>query len=321
MAGNRGGPELSIVMVSYNAAAHLERTLAALTGPAKPAAAHEVILVDNGSADGAADVAERFLGAKAVTRLGRNSGFGYAVNRGAERSTGDHVLLLNPDAEPKQGAIDALLAHLRANPGHGVVGGRYLAEDGTVDPRSCFGRITLWSLTCGALGLSVVARGSRVFDPEALGHWGRDSARHVDVISGGFLLVSRELWDRLGGFDELFLIYGEDQDLCLRAARLGLRPSMTPTAEVVHAIGASSSTRAGRDVLVLCGRATVVRRHYTGLARRYGLGAMAFGVLLRSVAERVLRRPGRWTEVWRRRGEWVRGWQPGAVLPGERVAA
>ncbi|OLR91180.1 hypothetical protein BJP25_29890 [Actinokineospora bangkokensis] len=308
-------------MVSYNAADHLRRTLAALTGPAAPAAAHEVLLTDNASADGAADVAEHFLGPAAVLRLDRNTGFGHAVNRGVERARGEFVLLLNPDAEPEPGAVDTLLAHLRAHPDHGVVGGRYRTPDGGADPRSCFGRITLWSLTCGALGLSVVARGSRLFDPEALGGWDRTTPRHVDVVSGGFLLVSRALWDRLGGFDELFRIYGEDQDLCLRAARLGYRPSMTPDAVVVHDIGASSTSRAGRDVLVLCGRATVVQRHYRGPARRYGLGALALGVLLRATAERALRRPGRWSEVWRRRAEWASGWSPSLPLPGERVAA
>lgn len=307
-------PALSIIMVSYNAVDELTKTLTALTGPAAPTVSHEILVTDNGSTDGAADIAENVLGHEAVHRLGRNTGFGYAVNRTVERAIGDYVLLLNPDARPAAGAIDALLDHLRVRPGDGIVGGRSVDEHGRLEPRSCFGRITPWSLTCSALGLSSVARHSGWLAPESLGDWQRDDVRHVDVISGGFLLTARSTWQRLRGFDETFLIYGEDQDLCLRAAKAGFRPSITPDAQVTHAIGASSADKVDRDVLVLTGRATIVRLHL-GVWRRYGLFALRFGVVMRSIAERVLGRPGRWAAVWRRRAEWADGWRPGATLP------
>ena len=170
-------------------------------------------------------------------------------------------------------------------------------------------------MTCWALGLSSVARHNRWLAPESLGTWQRDTVRHVDVISGGLLLTARSTWERLGGFDETYLIYGEDQDLCLRATAAGFHPSITPAAQVMHAVGASSTTKVGRDVLVLTGRATIVRQHL-GRWSGYGLFAMRAGVKLRSLAERLLgRRRGRWTSVWQRRAEWADGWQPGAKLP------
>lgn len=309
-----GEPTVSVVIVSYNAVDELTSTLAAITGPAAPRASHEILVTDNGSTDGAGDVAERVLGAAAVRRLGRNTGFGYAVNRTVDRASGDYVLLLNPDAQPRPGAIDALLDHLRNHPADGIVGGRSVDPAGRLDPRSCFGRITPWSLTSWAVGLSSVARRNRWLDPESLGAWQRDSVRQVDVISGGWLLTTRETWNHLSGFDETYLIYGEDQDFCLRAKKSGCHPSITPAAEVVHAVGASSSSRVNRDVLVLTGRATIVRGHL-GRYSAYGLTAMRFGVALRFAAERARRRPGRWTAVWRRRAEWANGWQPGATLP------
>ncbi|HEX5404346.1 MAG TPA: glycosyltransferase family 2 protein [Pseudonocardiaceae bacterium] len=306
---------LSIVMVSYNAVDEFTRTLAAITGPAAPHVSHEILVTDNGSSDGAADVAEDLLGSAAVRRLGRNTGFGHAVNRTVERARGDYVLLLNPDARPAPGAIDALLEHLRSRPADGIVGGRTVDPTGHLEPRSCFGRITAWSMTCWALGLSSVARHNRWLAPESLGTWQRDSVRHVDVISGGLLLTTMATWEQLGGFDETYLIYGEDQDLCLRAAAAGFRPSITPDAEVMHAVGASSATKVGRDVLVLTGRATIIRQHL-GPWRGYGRSMMLLGVALRSLAEQALgRRNGRWTSVWRRRADWADGWQPGAALP------
>lgn len=309
-----GGVTVSIIMVSYNAAHELENTLAAITGPAAPHVSHEILVTDNGSADGAANVAERMLGASAVRRLGRNTGFGYAVNRTVERANGDFLLLLNPDARPMAGAIDSLLAHLLAHPTDGIVGGRSLDPAGRLDPRSCFGRITAWSLTSWAIGLSVIGRHSRLLAPESLGRWQRDSVRHVDVISGGFLLAAVQTWRRLGGFDETYRIYGEDQDLCRRARAAGFRPSITPNAVVVHSVGASSSSRTDRDVLVLTGRATVVRQHL-GRGRGYGLFALRFGVAFRSLGERVLRRSGRWTAMWRRRDEWAGGWRADTPMP------
>ncbi|HEX4722793.1 MAG TPA: glycosyltransferase family 2 protein [Pseudonocardiaceae bacterium] len=310
-----GGVTVSIVMVSYNAAHELERTLAAITGPAAPHVSHEILVTDNGSTDGAAEVAEKALGADAVKRLGRNTGFGYAINRTVERANGDFLLLLNPDARPEPGAIDALLAHLLAHPGDGIVGGRSLTPAGQLDPRSCFGRITPWSLTCWAVGLSVLGRHSRWLAPESLGRWQRDSVRNVDVISGGFLLAAAQTWERLAGFDETYRIYGEDQDLCLRATAIGFRPSITPNAVIVHAVGASSSDKTNRDVLVLTGRATVVRQHL-GHWHGYGLFALRFGVAFRSFGEHVLgKSPGRWRKVWRRRSEWAGGWRADTPMP------
>jgi N-acetylglucosaminyl-diphospho-decaprenol L-rhamnosyltransferase len=306
---------LSIIMVSYNASTELARTLRALTGPATPRVSHEILLTDNASTDDAATVAERVLCHGAVVRNTRNTGFGHAVNQTVARSGGEFLLLLNPDARPRPGAIDSLVEHLRANPGHGIVGGRSVDAAGRVDQRSCFGRITAWSMTCWATGLSAVGRRSRLLSPESMGGWPRDHMRHVDVISGGFLLTTRQIWDRLQGFDETFLIYGEDQDLCLRAARLGLRPSITPAAEFEHPFGASSANRTDRDVLVLTGRATLIRLHL-GAWRGYGRFALRCGVAVRSVAERVLGRPGRWHRVWQRRAEWSDGWRAGTPMPG-----
>ena len=304
---------VSIIMVTYNAVGELTRTLTAITGPAAPHVSHEILVTDNGSTDGAADVAENILGADAVRRLGRNTGFGYAINRTIERANGDFFLLLNPDARPEPGAIDSLLAHLLAHPADGIVGGRALNVSGRLDPRSCFGRITPWSLTSWAVGLSVVGRHNRWLDPESLGDWQRDSVRHVDVISGGFLLAARQTWDRLGGFDETYRIYGEDQDLCLRAAAAGFRPSITPNAVITHAFGASSSDPTNRDVLVLTGRATVVAQHL-GRWRGYGLFALRFGVAFRSLGELFLGK-SRWRRVWRRRAEWAGGWRPDMPMP------
>ena len=85
--------------------------------------------------------------------------------------------------------------------------------------------------------------------------------REVDVVTGCLLLVRRALWERLGGFDERFFMYGEDTDLALRAARLGYRPAITPDAVVTHEIGVSSASRPEKYRLVLQAKLMVMEKH------------------------------------------------------------
>ena len=92
------------------------------------------------------------------------------------RVAGDGVRL-----EPR--AIDALVAFADAHPEYVICGGRTVTPAGELDPRSCWGAPTLWSLLCSALMLSTLRPGSRVFDPEALGGFRRDLARPVDIVS------------------------------------------------------------------------------------------------------------------------------------------
>ena len=106
-------------------------------------------------------------------------------------------------------------------PEAGIWGGRTLVADGSLNPMSVFGDQTLWSLFCRASGLASPSAAARVFNPEDYGGWARDSERAVDVVQGSFLLITRELWEALGGFDPSFVMYGEEADLCRRARARG----------------------------------------------------------------------------------------------------
>ena len=75
--------------------------------------------------------------------------------------------------------------------------------------------MTLWSLFCRSTGLALIFRRSAFFNPEEMGGWDRGDERAVDVVQGSFFLIRRDLWERLGGFDLAFVMYGEEQDLCL----------------------------------------------------------------------------------------------------------
>jgi N-acetylglucosaminyl-diphospho-decaprenol L-rhamnosyltransferase len=226
-------PDVSILVVSHNGPAWLERSLRAVLDEARPECSCELIVADSASDAPTRDLLETWQDRATVIWSQENIGFARGCNMAARRASGDRLLLLNPDAVVEPGCVDALVEFLDARPGAGLVGGRTMRPDGGVDPSSCWGRPTLWSTFCFAVGLSTAFRRSLAFDPESLGMWERDSVCEVDIVTGCLLMTTRGTWDRLGGFDEDFFMYGEDADLSLRAAELGLRPAITPDAVVV----------------------------------------------------------------------------------------
>ena len=309
-------PALSVVIVSYRVPDLLLACLASLLP--ELVGSDEVVVVDNASGDGSAGRVRAAFPAVNVIESPVNLGFGAGCNLGVRNSTGTLVLLLNPDTVVHPGALAALRDVARRRPEAQLWGGRTVSPDGTLDPRSCWGLPTLWSRTCFALGLSAAFRGSAVFDPEALGGWARDTEREVGMLTGCLLLTTRVLWDRLGGFDERFFMYGEDTDLNLRARLRGARPMITPGATVTHVVGASSR-RVDKRVLLLRGQVSLARTHRGRLGAAYEVGALRLGVAVRA-APGLLRSSSRpddeasdgpdstWTGAWHRRSEWLTGY-------------
>ena len=103
----------------------------------------------------------------------------------------------------------------------------------------CYGKMTPWSLLCRAFGLTFLFRNSKLFNSETFGAWDYNTARQVDIVTGCFLLIKHELWQKLGGFDPSFFMYGEEADFCLRLKRTGRKVYFYPEAQIIHIRGAS----------------------------------------------------------------------------------
>ncbi|ANY19426.1 N-acetylglucosaminyl-diphospho-decaprenol L-rhamnosyltransferase [Tsuneonella dongtanensis] len=306
------GPEVTVVIVSYNTRDLTLRAIETLLAHAGDVRI-EVIVWDNASSDGSAEAIKARFPNVELMESHENLGFASANNRAAQRARSPYLLLLNPDTETHPGAVEAAWRFAQANPSAGIVGGRTLFADGSLNPASCFSTITPWSLFCSAIGLSRLFPGSPVFNPEGLGGWKRDRERRVDVISGCFMLVRTEDWRRLGGFDESFFMYGEDHDLCLRAAALGFSPMITPRAEIVHLVGAASPRRVDKLKQLHRARATIVRRHWPSGRKWLGIALMRLWVATRLAGSVVLAPFGRgqiatWREMWKTREEWLKGY-------------
>lgn len=299
-------PDVSILVVTYRCRDEVLECLASIRASTRRVR-YEVIVVDNASGDGTVEAVAAEFPEVRLVELAENVGFAAGVNRAAQDATGELLLLLNPDSVVHDGAVDTLAAFAREHPEHGLYGGRTLWPDGTVCPGSCWGRPTLWSLFCFATLLSTAFRGSRLFDPESLGGWQRDRVREVDIVTGCLLLVPRALWERLGGFDTRFFMYGEDADLSLRARRAGLRPVIVPEAVTTHEVGVSSASRADKLVLLYTGKATLVRKHWAPGKRELGLGLLWLGVGLRALLDRG-GAGASWRPVWGERRSWLQGY-------------
>ncbi|MBO6679270.1 glycosyltransferase family 2 protein [Parvibaculum sp.] len=310
-------PAVTVIVVSYNTRALTLEALRSLLAETDMAAL-EVIVVDNASADGSADAIAAEFPLLKLLALADNIGFARANNLAAKMARGKYLLLLNPDTVVLERAVDRLVAFARAHPQARIWGGRTLFADRTLNPASCWGRMTPWSLFCLASGLKALFPRTGFMDPEGMPDWKRDSIRHVDIVSGCFLLIERALWEELDGFDSSYFMYGEDADLCLRGKRLGAEPLICPDAAIVHYGGASEPVRADKMIRLLKARVTLMRDHWpswlrplgTLLYRLFPLPRMAGYRLAAAIRSKPSDRSQfeTWRSIWRARRDWLAGY-------------
>lgn len=308
-------PALTVIIVSHKTRDLTLKALETLYGTTKTP--FETILFDNASDDGTVEsVAAQFPQVEVIASP-ENIGFARANNIAAARANADWLLLLNPDTECHADAVDNLLAFSLAHPEAGITGGRTVFPDGTLNIASCWMRMTPWSTFCNATGLRSMFPKSQWFNFEAIGGWQRDTVREVDIIVGCFLMIPRTLWQRLGGFDLRYFMYGEEADLCLRAKSLGYRPMITPDAQIMHLVGASSkSSRVNHYVMIAKARVTLIQDHWPATTVAFGRAMMTLWAGLRAYGLSALARTtGRkketakvWRAIWDDRANWLQGY-------------
>lgn len=233
------GPDLTVVVVTWNARELALRCLESVYAGAAPVAV-EVIVVDNASADGtAAAVRGRFPRAVVVENR-ENVGFPRASNQGLARARGRHVLFLNPDTVVGAGTLAACVGELDREPEVGVVGCRLVYPDGRVQYECARRTFRFRHLVIEALHLHVLFPRHRIFGDQLMGWWDHTGRRDVEAISGAFMMVRRELAEALGGLPEEVFMYHEDLSFCLRVRRAGWRIRFLGDDEVLHLGGGSS---------------------------------------------------------------------------------
>jgi GT2 family glycosyltransferase len=276
---------LSVIIVSYNTRQMTLDCLRALFDDLRGSGLHEqseVWVVDNDSRDGSARaVREEFPDVRVVENP-RNAGFGAANNLALRQASGQYLLLLNSDAFPKPGAVRTLIEKARSCPDVGVVGPRLLNGDGSL-------QVSCWKFPSPArvwaenLGLAALLPRHPVLGDYF--RWAHDEEREVDFVVGACLLLPRKVYEKVGGFDEMFWMYAEETDWQKRIRNAGWRVLFTPHAQVTHLGGASGAADASQvnqafwDSLDFYGR-----KHHGLLGLLLLRGARVVGSLARALA-------------------------------------
>jgi N-acetylglucosaminyl-diphospho-decaprenol L-rhamnosyltransferase len=228
-------PTVSIIIVSYKIEKELENCLSSVfIAQKKDPQNLEVIVVDNDpSSTLQKRLAKNFPQVKYL-HPGQNIGFGPANNFGEKRATGDFLFFLNPDTEIDQGTVKKLVQFLVENPQVGVVAPTLYDMSGKLYPDQ--GSMELTPLTA-IMANSIV---HRIWpgNPIANSYWARSrdlvKPLQLAVVPGTAMMIRRESFEQVGGFDERFFLYYEENDLCRRLREVGWEVWLIPTAKVRH---------------------------------------------------------------------------------------
>jgi len=245
-------PDISVVVVTYDALPWLERSLESVRG-------NETIVVDNGSTDGTtAFVRERF---PEVTVLEQgNRGLAAGWNLGMRHARGEWFLILNADAWLTEGSLERLVEFAESRPDVAVVGPRLSNLDGSLQ-RSVRGFPTVWRLATEYLFLRKLAPRSQALNAFYAGGFAHDEVREAEFLMGACMLVRRAAVDQVGELDEDFFLFSEETDWHYRFRQAGWQVLFFPGAECVHVGGAAHGGRLFREN---------VRGHLRFLAKHRG---------------------------------------------------
>jgi GT2 family glycosyltransferase len=260
------GAVVAVAVVSWNTRDLLAECLTSMERDSADGTV-EVWVVDNGSTDGSVDVVRRRFPWVRLIESGENLGFGRAVNLVASRTSTPWIAPANADIAVVPGAIAALLSAGDGDPGAAAVAPKLILPDGSVQP-SIQPFPSFW--LCLLRNLYVYRLSRRVAERLCLaGAWDPERGSRVDWATGAFLIVRREAWDQIGGFDDAQWMYTEDLDLCWRLHRGGWSVRFEPRAVVHHVQGAAAAKGFGDESAQ---EVRISASRYAWLARRRGVG-------------------------------------------------
>jgi GT2 family glycosyltransferase len=231
--------EISIVIVTWNAKKYMRDCLKSLEDQ-DTGVPTEIIVVDNASTDGTADlIRSEFPNVKLVENE-KNLGFARGNNVGLRRSSGKYVFLINPDVIVLPGCLKSLIAQLDQDTSIGLVGPRMLDADRIVR-RSTMRFPTPWNTFCRSFALHAIFRGSKTFGGYLMSDFKNDRTLDVDILNGWFWATTREALNRVGGLDEQLFMYGDDLDWSYRFYQAGYRRVYCADAAAVHYGGGTTA--------------------------------------------------------------------------------
>jgi GT2 family glycosyltransferase len=202
----------------------------------------EIIVVDNGSSDGSYEaVVQNFAEVKAIKS--ENKGLAVGYNTGLKNSSGEYILYLGSDAFPKENTISGLVEYFDANIEVGAATCKLITRDGKLDMDAHRGFPTPWAALTHFTKLNRIFPKSKIFNQYFLGYKDMDSPHEIDLCISHFMMVRKNVFDKVGLWDEDFFVYGEDVDMCYRIKEAHYKIMYLPQFECLHYKGSSVGIR------------------------------------------------------------------------------
>ena len=241
--------KLSVVIVNYNVEYFLEQCLYSVRR-AMQGIEGEVFVVDNNSVDGSLKMlAQKFPEVKVIANKD-NVGFAKANNQAIRISTGEYVLLLNPDTVVEDDTFSKCIAFMDSHPDAGGLGVKMVDGKGQFLPESKRGLPTAKTAFYKMFGLTKLFPHSKRFARYYMGHLSNDEVNEVEILAGAYMLMRKETLDKVGLLDETFFMYGEDIDLSYRITQGGYKNYYFPETRIIHYKGESTKKTSVNYVFV-----------------------------------------------------------------------
>ena len=272
--------ELSIVIVTYNVQNYIKACLDSVMDATKDLGI-ELLIVDNSSTDDTVRLIQRSYPSTKLLMNKENLGLLAANNQALTHVQGKFVLYLNADTVLKKDAIRNALEFMKQHEQAGIVGAKLLSPDRVIQ-RSCSSFPSLWGYFLESTFLYLVFGKSQLRKNGIPIHYNYQQPRAVDVVAGAFFLVRRDVVNDIGGFDDSFFMYSDEDDYCYRAMKKGWLTYIVPQAEVIHFEGGSFKTT--RNYMFMLQHRSKIRcyRKSHGRLATLGVAVILFtGVVLR----------------------------------------
>lgn len=249
----------AIVVVNYNTCSHLRACLDSISAVLMG----EVIVVDNASTDGSVQMVRREFPSVQLICNTVNIGYGAAVNQAVAQSDAFWILLLNSDTRLDENIFATLQSYIDTNPRAAIIGPRIINIDGSLQP-SCYLFPTLLHVFLEESTLGRWVYRLPFIRSRCLRAWAHDAARQVPWVLGATLLLRREAFDSVDGFDPAFFLYAEEIDLSYRLKQVGWETHFTPDTTVTHIGGATTRQyRTAMAVQFFASLQRFYRKHYS----------------------------------------------------------
>jgi len=256
--------KLSVIIVNYNVKYFLEQCLHSVV-KAVQSIETEIFVVDNCSTDGSiAYLQPQFATVQFIANT-ENVGFGKANNQALAIAKGDYVLFLNPDTIVPEDCFEKCIAFFEQTPNCGALGIKMVDGKGIFLPESKRAFPSPLTSFFKLVGLASFFPKSSVFNKYALGHLSENENHEVDVLAGAFMLLRKQVIEKVTGFDETFFMYGEDVDLSYRVQAAGYKNYYFSNSSIIHFKGESTKKGSLNYVRMFYQAMSIfVQKHYSG---------------------------------------------------------